>query len=48
MRRAGLMRAALYLVRPDGYIGLADPRADPERLRAYWTARMAAPLLTVG
>jgi 2-polyprenyl-6-methoxyphenol hydroxylase-like FAD-dependent oxidoreductase len=36
MRRAGLLSAALYLVRPDGYVALADPRADPERLRHYF------------
>ena len=36
MRRAGLQNAALYLVRPDGYVALADPRADPERLRQYF------------
>jgi 2-polyprenyl-6-methoxyphenol hydroxylase-like FAD-dependent oxidoreductase len=38
MRRAGLLRAALYLVRPDGYVALAAPYADPERLRAYFSA----------
>jgi 2-polyprenyl-6-methoxyphenol hydroxylase-like FAD-dependent oxidoreductase len=38
MRRAGLRRAALYLVRPDGYVALADPYADPERLRRYFHA----------
>jgi 2-polyprenyl-6-methoxyphenol hydroxylase-like FAD-dependent oxidoreductase len=36
MRRAGLRRAAVYLVRPDGYVALADPYADPERLRGYF------------
>jgi hypothetical protein len=36
MRRAGLRRAALYLVRPDGYIALADPLAQPQRLRDYF------------
>jgi 2-polyprenyl-6-methoxyphenol hydroxylase-like FAD-dependent oxidoreductase len=36
MRRAGLRNAALYLIRPDGYIALADPQANPERLRHYW------------
>jgi 2-polyprenyl-6-methoxyphenol hydroxylase-like FAD-dependent oxidoreductase len=39
MRRAGLRRAALYLVRPDGYVALADPHANPERLRQYFDAR---------
>jgi hypothetical protein len=39
MRRAGLLRAALYLVRPDGYVALADPHADPGRLRHYFDER---------
>jgi 2-polyprenyl-6-methoxyphenol hydroxylase-like FAD-dependent oxidoreductase len=39
MRRAGLRRAALYLVRPDGYIALADPDADAERLHRYFDER---------
>jgi hypothetical protein len=39
MRRAGLLRAAVYLVRPDGYVALADPRADPDRLRHYFDER---------
>jgi hypothetical protein len=34
-QRAGLKEAALYLVRPDGYLALVDPHADPERLRRY-------------
>jgi hypothetical protein len=38
MRRVGFRREALYLVRPDGYVALADPHADPERLRAYCRA----------
>jgi 2-polyprenyl-6-methoxyphenol hydroxylase-like FAD-dependent oxidoreductase len=39
MRRAGLQNAALYLIRPDGYVALADPRADPERVRQYFRER---------
>jgi 2-polyprenyl-6-methoxyphenol hydroxylase-like FAD-dependent oxidoreductase len=39
MRRVGLRDAALYLIRPDGYVALADPRADPERLRRYFEER---------
>ncbi len=31
----GLARDALYLVRPDGYVGMADKDAGPEKLRAY-------------
>ena len=38
MQRAGFVRTAIYLVRPDGYVALADPHADSERLRAYWRA----------
>jgi 2-polyprenyl-6-methoxyphenol hydroxylase-like FAD-dependent oxidoreductase len=45
MRRAGLLRAALYLVRPDGYVALADPHADPERLRTCWRTRLATRLV---
>jgi 2-polyprenyl-6-methoxyphenol hydroxylase-like FAD-dependent oxidoreductase len=39
MRCSGLLRAALYLVRPDGYVALADPSASPERLRRYFEER---------
>lgn len=34
-KAAGLERGALYLVRPDGYVALADRGADPKRLREY-------------
>ena len=32
---ATLLPAASYLVRPDGYIGLADPTFDPSILERY-------------
>ena len=32
---AGLLRDALYLVRPDGYVALADTRQDTAKLQAY-------------
>ena len=32
----GFLAVALYLIRPDGYVALADPQADPERLRDYF------------
>jgi 2-polyprenyl-6-methoxyphenol hydroxylase-like FAD-dependent oxidoreductase len=35
MERAGLAPGAVYLIRPDGYIALADSDADPNRLLAY-------------
>ena len=39
MRRAGLQNGAAYLVRPDGYVALADSSVTPERLRRYFTDR---------
>lgn len=35
MRRAGLRRGALYLIRPDGYVALADPVGSAGVLRKY-------------
>ncbi len=35
MHAAGLVRDALYLVRPDGYVGLVDRDADAAGLRKY-------------
>jgi hypothetical protein len=38
-RRAGLLRNALYLVRPDGYVALADPSASLARVEQYFEGR---------
>jgi len=43
MSRAGLARDAVYLVRPDGYVALADPDASASRLEAYLDARRVRP-----
>jgi hypothetical protein len=43
MRRAGLSRNAVYLIRPDGYVALADPDASASRLQAYLDARGLPP-----
>jgi hypothetical protein len=42
MRQTGLKSTALYLIRPDGHIALADPQADPKRLRQYFVERRLA------
>ena len=34
-RTTGVREDALYLVRPDGYVGFADAAADVSHLRAY-------------
>ena len=39
MATAGLARGALYLIRPDGYVALADVECRSERLRAHLAAR---------
>jgi len=39
IERAGLKRDAAYLVRPDGYVALADPEASAPKLQAYLDER---------
>jgi hypothetical protein len=39
MDRAGLRRNAVYVVRPDGYVGLADKGGDGAAITAYLDAR---------
>jgi 2-polyprenyl-6-methoxyphenol hydroxylase-like FAD-dependent oxidoreductase len=36
---AGLMQNALYVLRPDSYVGLANDSGSPEVLRRYFTSR---------
>ncbi|MDO7896936.1 FAD-dependent monooxygenase [Pseudomonas citrulli] len=38
-RKAGLARDAAYLLRPDTYVALADPHADPATLSRYFSER---------
>jgi hypothetical protein len=45
MHQTGLARNALYLLRPDGYIALANPDANPQHLRDYLTSRETRGLL---
>jgi len=43
MRRTGLRRDAVYLVRPDGYVALVDSSGDAKALTAYLNARKLKP-----
>ena len=43
MNRAGLRRNALYLVRPDGYVALADADASVAALTSYLDTRKLTP-----
>jgi hypothetical protein len=47
MGETGLQRDALYLIRPDGHVGLADAGADPDQLRRYLTRIGLRPAATV-
>ena len=42
MGRAGLRRNAVYLVRPDGYVALADPSGGATTIASYLDARKIA------
>ena len=39
MRRVGFANGGLYLLRPDGYVALADPEIDSGKLRNYFSER---------
>ncbi len=40
---AGFVEGGLYLIRPDGYLGLVDPKPTVERLDRYWERRVGGP-----
>jgi 2-polyprenyl-6-methoxyphenol hydroxylase-like FAD-dependent oxidoreductase len=44
IRKTGLKKGAVYLVRPDGYVALADPVGDPNRLTRYLDERDLLPI----
>jgi hypothetical protein len=41
--KAGLARDALYLMRPDTYVALAEPTGDPAALQQYFAERQLRP-----
>jgi hypothetical protein len=43
MAKAGFTRDALYLVRPDGYVALADAGSSPAPLLAWADSHFAPP-----
>jgi hypothetical protein len=43
MDRAGFIRDAIYVIRPDGYIGMSDQGTQPGRLSDYFRRRGIAP-----
>jgi 2-polyprenyl-6-methoxyphenol hydroxylase-like FAD-dependent oxidoreductase len=43
MHRSGLRRSASYLIRPDGYVALADPEARATAITSFLDARKLAP-----
>jgi hypothetical protein len=43
MDRVGLRRQAAYLVRPDGYVAMADPEGRATAITSYLDARELAP-----
>jgi hypothetical protein len=43
MRRTGLWRNAAYLIRPDGYVGMADAVASTAAITSYLDARRIIP-----
>jgi hypothetical protein len=44
MDRAGLLRNALYLIRPDGYVALADIESNAKAVTSYFDTRKLTPM----
>lgn len=44
--RAGFAKDALYLIRPDGHVALADPSGRPEALRVFLQGRVSTGFAT--
>jgi 2-polyprenyl-6-methoxyphenol hydroxylase-like FAD-dependent oxidoreductase len=44
MHQSGLRRNALYLIRPDGYVALANPAASATAVTSYLDARKLTPM----
>jgi 2-polyprenyl-6-methoxyphenol hydroxylase-like FAD-dependent oxidoreductase len=45
---AGLKRNALYLMRPDGHVALADPKQDTQKLRSFLSKFKIVPFHAMG
>ena len=43
MASAGFVRGAVYLIRPDGYVGFADRDANVAKLQQYLNDRQIRP-----
>ena len=43
MHSAGFVRGAVYLIRPDGYVGFADRDANAAKLQQYLSDRQIRP-----
>ena len=43
MARRGLKQDAVYLMRPDSYVALADAKALPQNLENYFASRRLTP-----
>ena len=41
LARAGIPQRSFYLLRPDGHVGLAGTRLDPDQIRGYLAERVA-------